>query len=116
MFHGEDTVALSRWIACVLLALLLWPVLARGQSPELWEAYERYEELDAEGRYDEAIPFAEEASRLGEDEFGSNDPTTATLLNNLANLYYKQGRYAEAELLYRRSLAIRETALVAGPS
>ena len=114
MFHGEDTVALSRWIACVLLALLLWPVLARGQSPELWEAYERYEELDAEGRYDEAIPFAEEASRLGEDEFGSNDPTTATLLNNLANLYYKQGRYAEAELLYRRSLAIRETALVAG--
>jgi len=34
-----------------------------------------------------------------------------TALNNLARLYGDQGRYAEAEPLYRRSLAIRETAL-----
>ncbi len=32
-------------------------------------------------------------------------------LNNLAELYRDQGKYAEAEPLYRRSLAIRETAL-----
>ena len=32
-------------------------------------------------------------------------------LNNLAELYRNQGRYAEAEPLYKRSLAIREKAL-----
>ena len=35
----------------------------------------------------------------------------ATSLNNLALLYKAQGRYAEAEPLYQRSLAIREKAL-----
>ncbi len=35
----------------------------------------------------------------------------ATSLNNLAKLYRAQGRYAEAEPLYKRSLAIREKAL-----
>jgi tetratricopeptide (TPR) repeat protein len=32
-------------------------------------------------------------------------------LNNLARLYEAQGRYADAEPLYRRSLQIREKAL-----
>ncbi len=35
----------------------------------------------------------------------------ATSLNNLANLYKDQGYYAEAELLYKRALAIVEKAL-----
>ena len=35
----------------------------------------------------------------------------ATDLNNLAELYRAQGRYAEAEPLYQRSLAIRKKAL-----
>ena len=35
----------------------------------------------------------------------------ATSLNNLAMLYRAQGQYAEAEPLYKRSLAIREKAL-----
>ena len=35
----------------------------------------------------------------------------ATSLNNLAELYRTQGRYAEAEPLYRRSLTIREAKL-----
>jgi CHAT domain-containing protein len=34
-----------------------------------------------------------------------------TSLNNLALLYYAQGRYAEAEPLYKRSLSIREKGL-----
>jgi tetratricopeptide (TPR) repeat protein len=36
------------------------------------------------------------------------------ILNNLAGLYYSQGKYAEAEPLYKRSLQIREKTL--GPS
>ena len=35
----------------------------------------------------------------------------ATLLNNLALLYNNQGRYAEAEPLYKRSLTILESTL-----
>ncbi len=35
----------------------------------------------------------------------------ATNLNNLANLYHAQGKYAEAEPLYKRALAIVEKAL-----
>ncbi len=36
---------------------------------------------------------------------------TATFLSNLAGLYQTQGRYAEAEPLYKRALAIEEKAL-----
>ena len=35
----------------------------------------------------------------------------ATSLNNLAEVYRLQGRYAEAKPLYKRSLAIREKTL-----
>ncbi len=44
---------------------------------------------------------------------GEEHPRAATSLNNLASLYRVQGRYAEAEPLYQRSLAIREKALAA---
>ncbi len=35
----------------------------------------------------------------------------ATDLNNLAELYHAQGRYADAEPIFRRSLAIKEKVL-----
>jgi tetratricopeptide (TPR) repeat protein len=40
-----------------------------------------------------------------------SDPDTAGSLNNLAGLYHNQGKYAEAEPLYRRALAICERTL-----
>ena len=40
----------------------------------------------------------------------------ATSLNNLAALYQAPGRYAEAEPLYQRSLAIREKGALWGPA
>ncbi len=42
---------------------------------------------------------------------GPDHADVATGLNNLANLYSAQGRYAQAEPLYQRSLAIDEQAL-----
>jgi tetratricopeptide (TPR) repeat protein len=42
---------------------------------------------------------------------GHEHPDVGTSLNNLALLYEVQGRYAEAESLYKRSLGIREKAL-----
>ena len=75
------------------------------------EAYNQFSELYAQGRYQEAVPFAEKAVRLNKQEIGPDHPTTATLLNDLANLYHAQGRYAEAEPLYQRAVAIREKSL-----
>ena len=40
-----------------------------------------------------------------------NHPDVTLSLNNLAHLYYFQGRYTEAEPLYLQSLAIAEQAL-----
>ena len=42
---------------------------------------------------------------------GPQHPAVATSLSGLADLYYAQGKYTEAEPLYQRSLAIREKAL-----
>jgi tetratricopeptide (TPR) repeat protein len=43
---------------------------------------------------------------------GPEHPDVAQSLNGLAVLYYQQGRYADAEPLYRRALAVRDKALV----
>jgi tetratricopeptide (TPR) repeat protein len=42
---------------------------------------------------------------------GSLHPSVATSLNNLALLYYSQGRYEEAEPLYLKALKIAEQLL-----
>ncbi len=46
-----------------------------------------------------------------EKALGPEHPHVATSLNNLAGLYRAQGKYAEAEPLLKRSLAISEKAL-----
>ena len=51
------------------------------------------------------------ARAIREKALGPEHPDVAASRNNLAELYQAQGRYAEAEPLYRRSLAIWEKAL-----
>jgi hypothetical protein len=48
-----------------------------------------------------------------EQQLRADHPHVANSLNNLAGLYYLQGRYSEAEPLLVRSLAIFEKALPA---
>ena len=45
---------------------------------------------------------------IREKALGPDHPDVARSLNNLAELYDDQGRYADAEPLYKRSLAIRK--------
>ena len=103
----------GRWLLVGLLGLGLWltPGATYGQSRELIDAFNRTVTLSGQGRYQEALPFARKAVRLGEQEFGANHPTFAIFLSNLAVLYGEQGRYAEAEPLLERALAIAEKAL-----
>ena len=81
--------------------------MTSSQLSKLMEAYNRYRTLYQRGRYLEAKPFAKEALRLGTEEFGPNDPSTAALLAHLAILCQAQGNYAEAEPLFE--LALRST-------
>ncbi|GAG19798.1 unnamed protein product, partial [marine sediment metagenome] len=54
------------------------------------------------------IPLMEEFTGLIEGRLGPEHPDTATSLDNLAMLYWHQGRYEEAEPFYKRALAIHE--------
>ncbi len=103
-----------RTILCLAI-IFFWAAhdldMASGQSSELMEAYNSYNALFQQGRYSEAEPYAKEALRLGTEEFGPNDPSTAALLNDLAEIYRALGKYGEAEPLYKRALPIVENAL-----
>ncbi len=98
-------------LAVALSCLTHGSDMAYGQSPALQEAAKRSITLYQQGRYSEALPYATEAVRLGEEELGPDHPITATVLDNLAQFNLAQGNYAEAEPLFKRSLAIGEKAL-----
>jgi tetratricopeptide (TPR) repeat protein len=51
--------------------------------------------------------------KFREKALGANHPVVASTLNNLANVNRAQGKYSEAEGVYKRALSIRERALVA---
>jgi tetratricopeptide (TPR) repeat protein len=80
-----------------------WAVL----SEEVMSLYQK-------GQYDRAVVVAKKALNVAEKAGGSNHPSVAVSLNNLALLYQAQGQYAQAEPLCTRSLAIREDTL--GPN
>ncbi len=79
-------------ILCILLAL--WPGLALAQSAALKEAQKQFTVLSRQGRFAAAEPFANEAIRLAEKEFRTDDPWTRNYLYdaivNLAVLYRAQ--------------------------
>ena len=63
------------------------------------------------GLYEPARVQLEKALSIRERELGQDATETAISLNNLAALYRTTGRYAEAEPLYKRALAIDEESL-----
>jgi len=63
------------------------------------------------GDYRRGARVKEQLVETAEAEFGAEDVKTATALNNLAVSYRVQGRYDEAEPLYRRALEISEKTL-----
>ena len=97
---------------CILCFLVtLWPGWALAQSAALMGAYNQFAALYEQGRYAEAERFARKALELSRKEFGPDHPHVATSLNNLAELYQAQGRYAVAKPLYERDPAIWEKTL-----
>ena len=81
-----------------------------AQSDPLRIAHRQCMTSVKQGRYEKAEPFCLRALKLGEAKFGREHKYTGTFLKNLAALFRAQGRYADAEPLYKRSLAILEKA------
>ncbi len=101
----------TRWVVVGLVCLAAAAVGYTFLQGSSWEthmaagakAYQQGNYPEAEKQFAAAVKEAE--------QFGPEDPRLTTTFNNLAVLYKAQGRYAEAEPLYKRSLAIREKAL-----
>ncbi len=97
-----------------LLCLLLWPAPTVAQLAQPAGAWERHIDAGAaayqQGNYAEAVKQTKAALSLAE-AFAPDDPRLATTLNNLGEFYRAQGKYTEAEPLYKRALAIYEKAL-----
>ena len=77
----------STWLLAGPLWLALWPGAARGQSAELQEAYDLFELLYDKDYYEEAHPYAKQALRLGNQEFGPDHPITATAMDMWIDLF-----------------------------
>ncbi len=101
----------TRWLLVGLLCLGLWVMVAASAQETRWDsimadaakAYQHADYAEAEKLFLAALKEAE--------KFGEQDPRSATSLNNLALLYYAQGKYTQAEPLYQRALVIYERAL-----
>ncbi len=105
--RGKPMMPMRGWMLSFLVALVLWPAVAYGQSPELKDAVALYKKLNAQGRYQEALPFAEITLRWSRREFGPDHPQVAMSLENYAALLRKSGRTTEADRLEARVKAIR---------
>jgi tetratricopeptide (TPR) repeat protein len=82
-----------------------------AQVDQRQELLRKTYELYGQGKYREAIPLAQQLVELDQKDLGSEDPDTATALNNLAELYRLAGDYAKAEPFCSEALRIREKVL-----
>jgi tetratricopeptide (TPR) repeat protein len=73
--------------------------------------FQNIDELYRQGKYQDAIPLAQQLLQLDQQEFGKESVETATGLNNLAELYRLSGDYTKAEPLCSEALRIRRRVL-----
>src|SRR5262245_30231876 len=98
----------SRWAVFLLLAspvLKSVPVIAQAND-ELMALQRQVTDLTGAGRYSEALAASQRALSLAEKRLGLEHPAVISWVNHIAYLNDQQGRYAEAERLYKRALAM----------
>jgi CHAT domain-containing protein len=117
----EDRMSHRTWDRLRIVAVLLVAIVASAGADAQERSIQEAEQLDThvvelyqQGRYQEAIPFAQRSLAIREKAAGPEHPGTAQSLNNLAEIYLATGAYTQAEGLYQRALAIHEKAL--GPN
>ncbi len=101
---------IMNWLLGGLLFVSLSPAAAPAQGTS-WDLYMGAAAKEySQGRLEDAEMSLKDALREAE-AFGAEDPRLAVTLNNLGLLYEVQKKYAEAEPLLQRALAIREKSL-----
>jgi tetratricopeptide (TPR) repeat protein len=89
----------------IVAAIFILTPAARTQSDDPDALIRRVSEPYQAGKYAEAIPLAGRYAEAMKSLHRTKDPEYATALEWLAELYRAQGRYPEAEPLYKRVLA-----------
>ncbi len=100
---------MSRAINSFLRVILVVAAVSGGptataQTEDLYKLNARLFELYRTGKYSDAIVVGERLLKEAEASLAPTDPKMLAFMNNLAALYRAQGRYAEAEPLYRTVL------------
>ena len=104
----------SKTVAFVaILALLMFGALstASAQPADIKAIDKTFQEHYARGNYAAAQIDAQELERLVKARFGVDHAYYAVALNKLGIAFQLQGKYTEAEGLFKRALAIREKVL-----
>ena len=109
-----DVTLVSALLGATLFVLIAMAPAA-AQQGDLNAILKRFSELYAAGNYPAALVEAQKLEARVKARFGVNHANYGIALNNLAVVYETQGKYAEAERLFKRALAIREKALGARP-
>ncbi len=93
-----------------VLCLALLPPTTHAQDTKWEKSNAAGIRAFGQGRYAKAEKLLKAALKEAEN-FGEQDQRFTTSLNNLAALYRTQGKYAEAEPLYKRALFVLTKAL-----
>ena len=107
-------VLLMRCLSVLSGATLLFTstvAAAAAQQGDLDAILRRFHELYAAGNYPAALVEAQKLEAGVKARFGVSNANYGIALYNLAEVYWRQGKYADAERLYKRTLAIYEKAL-----
>jgi hypothetical protein len=75
------------WAMAVIAACMLSPATGWAQSDALLDDYNQYVTFYAQGKYQEALPFALRLVELHKSEFGADHPTAAVLYANIADIH-----------------------------
>jgi tetratricopeptide (TPR) repeat protein len=105
---------LSKTVAFVaILAALTFGGLATAsaQPADIKAIDKAFQDHYAHGNYPAAQIDAQELERLVKARFGADHLNYAVALNKLGIVFQIQGKYTEAEGLFKRALAIREKVL-----
>ena len=105
---------LLSFVSIIAVVLAIGSAPAAAQQSEAAAIYQRYGEVFAAGDYAAALIEAQKYEAAVKAQWGVNHINYAAAHGNIANVYFKQARYAEAEDHHKRALAIGEQAGGAG--
>ena len=100
-----------RVLSVTTLLFIIAVTPAASQQGDPVAIQKRFNELYAAGNYPAALVEAQKLEAGFKARFGVNHVSYAIALASLADVYWRQGKYAEAEALYKRAVVIREKVL-----